>query len=138
MFEYPDRVIQISEIVANDQDKTITPPMGGRFLYGVVELVTTADVGNRVLRVDIRDSSNTVVYTILSPVNHAASLTRQYLLIPGGAREAAFVGTSITLPLPRECVLLDGWDIRVIEGAGIEVLDDMTLQFVFAPLTRIG
>ena len=76
-----------------------------------IVFVTDATVENRVVRLMIDDGANWM-YDILA-INHAASLTRFYLYVPGiGYLETTFDNSgNIRLPLIPDPIMYQGWRI---------------------------
>ena len=141
MSDYKKSVEHIQDAVVNDSDKVLTPAVsvGHRLIYGNVELIASSTVGNRQMTIEIRDAADAVVYSVDAGAIQAEDLTRNYLLSPpGGAREAAFVATSITIPIPADLIMLPGWDVRVYDSAAIDAAaDDMTVDLMFENLNQV-
>lgn len=127
---------QIYDDAADDSDKIFLVPVGiNRHIhYGSVTLVTTADVGNRQMVIEIDDGTN-VVFRSLAGAVQAASLTREYHFAANPVREAAFVGTQIMVPIPPKLILLPEWNMRLYDTAAIAATaDDMTVSFMVTDL----
>lgn len=93
------------------------------------KVVSSATVGNRQIELRIKDAAGTVLYSIAVGATQAASLTRDYLFLPGATREAAFVGIGITTPIPPDVVVpLDG-SVQLIDTAAVAATDTYALTF---------
>ena len=126
-------VLQAEE-TANDSDKTFTVPASTEWeiLSIWIELVTTADVGNRQITVEMQDLSADVIGSFLAGKVQAASLTRNYMFAPGLQLMTDFVGTYLSFPLPP-MFLPAGFKVRVYDSAAIQAAaDDMVVQMVVA------
>lgn len=118
---------------ADDSDRSIVVSAERRYkiIYGQILLVTTADVGNRQIALEVIDDSANVIFRSLAGAVQAASLTREYHFAPNPVREAAFVNGQIMVPIPPELIMLPGWTLRLYDTAVIAVAaDDMTTAFV--------
>lgn len=125
--------LQVEE-TADDSDKTITVPdkTQWRVLWIWIEYVATATVGNRILQIDIRDPSDDVIYSVTAVAAIVASATEYARAVPSDAIAAAeTVAGFHTLPLPHECILPAGYDIRIYDSAAIAAAaDDMVVQMM--------
>jgi len=116
----------------NDSDKRIIVPAGKswKVLYGLARLTTTADVGNRQLRFRILDISNNAFVDLNALNVQAASTTDDYNFGQFGD-VAESVAVRHTIPIPVNLVLDSGFQIHVLDTAGIEpAADDLLLRFV--------
>ncbi len=139
-YDYGNGVQLLEDLVVDESDKALFPTIsvGHRLLYGVITFAASSQAGDRSIRFDVRDAGGAIMYGITSPVVQAEDLTRQYLLAPNGTREAAFVGTAITLPLPPEMVILPGWNFHIFDVADIDDgVDDMTVRVMLANLNHV-
>lgn len=143
------RVVHFKDTTANDSDMVYTVPDGHvwQLLRIKTELAATATVGNRVLKVAIRDPSD--AYLHMSPgVTVAASQFGVLELgtgsdygttvancprFNGGAPNACLYGQY----LPPEGILLPGgYDIRVYDSAAIDAAaDDLTIVLYYIDYT---
>ena len=92
------------------------------------KVVSAAGVGNRQIEFRIKNAAGTVLYSIAAGTVQAASLTRDYLFLPGCSREAAFVDIGITTPIPPDAVIPASGSIQVIDTAAISALDTYALS----------
>ncbi len=122
-----------SDVTANDSDKTFTIPVSTQWqpMAILVDLVTTATVGNRQVTVLITNAADLAIASIKAGVVQAASLTRRYTFGLGLADQVAFVDTScLTTPLPV-LVLPAGYKLRVYDSAAVAAAaDDMEVQML--------
>lgn len=93
------------------------------------KVVTGVAVGNRQIELRIKDAAGTVLYSIAAGATQAASVTRDYLFLPGCSREAAFVGTGITAPIPPDVVIPADGSIQLIDTAAVAATDTYALSF---------
>jgi hypothetical protein len=122
----------VNDATANDSDKAFTVPAGKewRIAFVYAQLVTTATVGNRKMRMEIDDGTNLVWFKEWTPTQ-AASLTRHYFSGPSLPDDAAFdaSGRARMLFEPREIIIPAGWRIRLYDVAAIDAAaDDMTVR----------
>ena len=120
-----------SDEALNDSDKVLSVPSGEiwRILNIHVELVTTATVGNRQMRVEIRDDADDIIGQFSAGAVQAASLTVAYEFMPGVARETAVVDSSLLVPIPLDLILPGLFDFRVYDQAAVDAAaDDMVIQ----------
>lgn len=132
MRNFPNPILQVEE-TANDSDKTITVTANKiwEILWIWIELTTTATVGNRNLTILVLDDSNDLIYSISLGINHAASLTRNYLFAENLPREAAFFAIDrLYHPLPKT-ILPAGYKIRIYDSSAVDAAaDDMIIQMM--------
>jgi hypothetical protein len=125
-----------AEETENDSDKSFTVPASTQWRVKSiwVELTTTADVGDRVIGVEIQDSAADVILKIEAGAVQAASLARYYAFAPWQADLIAFRGAGSDLlltPLPPDLVLPAGYIVRVYDTAAIAAAaDDMIVQML--------
>ena len=123
---------------ANDSDKKITVPADTAWIIQSiwVELITTADVGDRQLVIEIQDASDDVVAQFRAGAVQAESLTRYYMFAPQLVGMDAFIDTDyLTTPIPP-LMLPAGYDVRIYDNAAIAAAaDDMVVQMMVKPST---
>jgi hypothetical protein len=116
---------------ANDSDKSFTVPAGERWvlLYANVKLATSADVGNRQIRISVSDPDGNEVGYISAGAVQAASTTRSYGFLQGIYRETTFIDSMIQVPIPIGLHLPAGSVLRFYDSAAIAAAaDDMTVS----------
>ena len=120
----------VSDEALNDSDKALTVPANEEWIVTAVRvnLVTSVDVGNRLVACLLDDGAGTpVVLAGTRPtVNHAASTTYNYLFQRGWPTlPTAVVGTTLHAPLP-DMLLKEGMRVHVLDEAAIAAeADDM-------------
>ena len=128
---------QIEE-TANDSDKTFTVPANKLWVVQGIWILyaSSADVGNRYVRILLTDSADKTYWLSAAAQAHAASLSRNYHATPGqGVRGTS--GAEV-MPLPNPCVLPAGWKIRVYDSAAIAAAaDDMTVALFYAEIDML-
>lgn len=116
--------------VLNDSDKTVTVPTGKRWIIEAIRarLITTGDVGNRILMLQIRNSTPSELFLDEHAITQAATLTRTWYWFVGATKDAAFsAGGYIFRPIP-EITLEEGDSIRIWDTAAIAATaDDLTI-----------
>lgn len=125
-------VYGVYDATANDSDKSFTVPDGEmwKLSYANVTLVTSADVGNRQIRMAVTDPDGNTAGYISAGAVQAASTTRSYGFMQGIYRETAFVDSMIQVPIPMDLYLPAGTVIRFYDSAAIAAAaDDMTVSF---------
>lgn len=125
----------VRDATANDADKIVLTCPDYKLqqvLQAHVELITTATVGNRRIRMVVQDENDVLVADYHAGAVQAASLTRHYVYGQGVFRETAFIDTEIHVPFPFETILLPGWDLRFLDDSGIDLAaDDMTVNLIY-------
>ena len=120
----------------DDSDKTFTIPalVYWQILWIWVELITTADQGDRQLELQIQDSANDIIYQQQVSVVQPATLTRNYLFAPGLADLLGFRDTTfLTTPIPPTLFLPAGYQIRIWDNNAVAAAaDDMNVQMQVA------
>ncbi len=125
--------IVVADTDDNDSDKTFTVPADTEYqlLSILVDLVTSADAGDRQLTVLITTAADVVIAEIPAGVVQAASLTRRYTFGVGNPDLLAFRDTATLLtPLPV-LVLPAGYKIRIYDNNAVAAAaDDMDVQML--------
>jgi hypothetical protein len=122
-----------SDGAANDSDKTITVPSGKiwEIISIWIELVTTADAGNRQMQIDIRDDGDDVIYSLLAKNVQVASQTEHYACSQNGQEPAETVAGKHFIPIPVGLMLPAGYNVRIYDSAAIAAAaDDMVIQMI--------
>lgn len=97
-----------------------------------VVFTSTATVGNRRVKLIVQDSSDVLVNDIHAGAVQAASLTYHYNFMRGVYRETTVIDSELQVPMPEGICLLPGWDLRILDGATIDVAaDDMVINVVY-------
>lgn len=90
-----------------------------------MEYTATATAGTRSPRIRIVDDTGDVVLEIAAGTTLTASQARQYAFFPGAPDLTSARDTDlITTPLPSGLIMLPGWEIQVLGGAGADTTDD--------------
>lgn len=117
---------------ANDSNKSWVVPNGEMWMLNWAHaiLVTSADVGNRTMCLDILDEAGNVLIDIPSSAVQAASGTDHYAFYQGIYRETAFAAGAIQVPIPKDMYLKAGYTIKFYDRSAIApAADDMTVSF---------
>jgi len=96
-----------------------------------VELVATADVGDRQIVVEIQDASDDVIAQFRAGAVQAASETRYYMFSPQVGDVTSFRDTDyLSTPIPP-LILPAGYDVRVYDNNAVAAAaDDMVVQMM--------
>jgi len=118
---------------ANDNEKTWTIPSGKKWkiLYGCVRYASTATVGNRLLRVEIKDASGNMVWDASAVNAQTASSTEDYSLGTGITRPTEDHGSYHFIPLPADCTILEDFVLEISDQNNVDSNDDMVVQFIY-------
>jgi hypothetical protein len=122
----------VSDVAANDSDKTLTVPDGKiwEVLYLTASLAATADVGNRQMTVIVSDGTSSIGYCQAADVQ-VASATEYYNFGPYGTASESPAGYHF-VPLPHY-ILPPGYTLRVYDSAAIAAAaDDLTIYMLVA------
>ena len=125
---------------ANDSDKTIPVPAGKvwRLLWVAIALNTSANAGNRSLRVYITDGTNIVWSTYLGANIAASQVGTMYLEPDAAANSSARPGpqsstsanVSATYGIPDCLYLPAGCQIRVYDRQAVDAAaDDLVIAY---------
>ncbi len=126
----------------NDSDKTLVVPADTTWeiLNIRAELIATATVGNRQMRLEIQDSASDIIYEHRhqTAILQAASATRIYNWAPGSVDLAALIETdTIFWQIPRlilpEASIIRIYDINAVDAAA----DDLVLQAIMLERVEI-
>jgi len=131
-------IIQKSDVLADDSDKTFVVPAGKQWGLRSVyaKLVTTATAGNRQLDVLLTDGSDNIVAKFVAGAVQAASLTREYVFAPQHPQETAFTGGLMLRALAGDVVLPTGYKVRIFDSAAIAAAaDDLDLRLLVEEMT---
>lgn len=125
----------VAEETLNDSDKVIsvTTNMVWQIMGIWIELATSAVAGNRVIRIEIRDTEDDVIYQEQAVNAQLASTTEYYNGRPTesleGSKENIAARHFISLPKPLE--LPSSFDIRIYDKDAIDAAaDDMVIQMM--------
>lgn len=112
-------IAAISDTTPADSDKTFTVPLDREYqvLSIHVDYYAFADVANRQLQVDFRDTADNVFGEIRTGAIQTANTTGHYMVAPGSADLGAFRNTNYLMtPMPPTVFLQPGEDIRVYDN----------------------
>jgi hypothetical protein len=114
-------VVCVKDPSENDSDKTFTVPDQRTWEIAsiFVTVVASADVGNRLLGVDVLDGNSTVLYSTRAAAVQVASATEYYRFLPGGFSPSETVATHHFVPL-GSMILPEGWSVRVWDSAAVK------------------
>ena len=129
-----DRIEITEDVALNDSDKSFTVPTDEEWdvLTVQVELISTADVGNRQIAVEAQGAGSEVLGRWLAGVVQAASVTNRYNFGPGLADQTTLRTLELTTPMPR-LRLGPGMVLRVFDLAAIAAAaDDMEVRLLVA------
>lgn len=121
---------QITDITLNDSDKTITVPDNKTWdIHSIFcQLITTATVGNRVIRIEIQDPSGNVLFMQNASADQTANATEVYNFIKGIDQPNESVATIHNIPLPTKLMLPAGYQINIRDdGAVAAAADDLSI-----------
>lgn len=117
----------------NDSDKLIVVPAAKQWIIQsiAVNLISTAIVGNRQMRVDIRDGSANLLASVAAGAIQTASLTRDFTFAPGLVNQTAFVDDILITSFPEGIILLPAYDVRIYDSAAVDAAaDDMIVRLL--------
>ena len=108
----------------NDSDKTFTVPSDERWhIISIrISFIATGTVGNRRLKINIRDQSDNVLCDIRDLADVAENGAVGIEMYQG-IRPVAQGGRNF-LPLPKPCVLREDWDIRIFDENAVDASGD--------------
>tara|TARA_Y100000310_G_scaffold335926_1_gene419170 strand:- start:2022 stop:2642 length:621 start_codon:yes stop_codon:yes gene_type:complete len=124
---------QQADVTNDDSDKTFTVPVDTHWkVYTIAaQFTTTATVGNRLLLLHFRDSSDNILWYGQGRATQAASLTRYYNWSALSLMETAFLNDGIFIGIPPHLWLLPSYDIRIRDVAGIDpAADDLHIRML--------
>ena len=131
--ELPGRSLLISDVAANDSDKSFTVPANYQYhiLSVFVTLVTTATVGDRQMVVEAQTGAAALIGQQRAGAVQAASLTYYYQFSPSCAdltamRDATYLSTPLPLLLLPATYVLRVYDNAAVDAAA----DDMSVQIL--------
>jgi len=89
-----------------------------------LKLVASATVGNRQLRITVKDKAGNQVMLFDFGATQAAGGTHYYNAYPDAQNETAFSGACIDRRLPWELKLWDGWQLIIADSANVDATSD--------------
>lgn len=122
----------------DDSDKTFTVPAGRLWWvhYIYIQLVTTATVGNRRIRIIARQDGANDYWDITAAAAQAASATRIYNLAAGVPHETGFEDQRLYLPIPPRLLLPAAGNIQVLDNVVVDpAADDMAVTLTYDEIT---
>ena len=121
------------DVSLNDSDKTLTVPNGHNYViqHGFFKFITTATVGNRGLRMEIKDKAGNLIWKG-GYISQAASLTWHYRVSNLDVKEqAAERSDTINFPLSTPFILQEGFTLRVWDSSAVDVAaDDLEISLM--------
>ncbi|RPJ40148.1 MAG: hypothetical protein EHM35_00655 [Planctomycetaceae bacterium] len=130
-------VTTLSDVTADDSDKTFTVPNGYQYqvLWVYVSITSTATAGNRNMAVAVNNALGTQIFEVRAGVTQAASLTYNYTFAPSLADLTAVRDTTFVMcPLPPTLILTAFQQLRVWDQNAVAAgADDMN---VFVQIAR--
>lgn len=131
----------VTSEVANDSDITFNVPNNINWLVEsiYVEYAATNDAGDRQLEIQILDFEGDTIGVIRAGKEQAQNTTRKYMFAPGLTRLTAFYDTDyLTVPLPDNFILREGWKLRVLDNNAVAVTaDDFDIQMLVRELDTV-
>ena len=125
-------VLKVDE-ADNDSDKTFTVPSATvwEILSIHVELVTTAGAGDRLIEVQMQDSSGDIIAQTVAGAVQAASVTRSYMFAPDAVDLTSFRDTVLMSNRIPKFILPAGFKVRIFDNNAVAAsADDMVLQML--------
>jgi len=126
------QLVEIIDTALNDSDKTLTVPAGVSWEVKTLfcELITTATVGNRRIRLELTDDSGNVAGQWLASADQTASLTETYNFVPtGDSSTEPVTGVHIIGISPIHAP--SGYGLRIYDEPAIAAAaDDLTIRGV--------
>lgn len=125
--------LPISERTLNVGYKEIEVPADTfwQLLYGQIQMVTTATVGDRHLMLAFRNPSAFTVFSVKGLTVQSASKNWNYPVMPQGILPNDYIADHHVLPIPAYALLGAGWTIAIVETQGVdEDADDIFVELV--------
>lgn len=130
-------IIQLdsTSVAGNTNADFVVPAFGRRQIaYGHVALTTDATVANRRVIFRILDANSTQIFDSHAGAVVAASQTDQHHeFMQGIYRETTFTGNAIQVPIPKDCIIDEGWTLRILIENGVAG-DSFDVHFVVKDL----
>ncbi len=124
---------RISDVAANDSDKSLVAPSDERWLLRFlrIEFTATGDAGSRLLTVELFDAADDLMLSISLTDNEIIiSEAMVFNLYPDALAVAPVdAGVEGSNAIPENLLLGPGWYVKVKDSAGIQATtDDMILH----------
>lgn len=128
---FPGGTTHIHRVSASANSQVLTVPAGSvwEVEWGHVVFASGTVAGNRHLFAEILDDANNVIWISKALNFQTASLSGDYLLIPGNHEALQNVSLNFTVAFPR-AILPPGSSVRVRDGNNVSAAD--TLVFTLA------
>ena len=134
---FAQKLKTVSDVAANDSDKSFTVPVGKRWIINTVwvELTTTSTSGNRQMVVEVQSAAGDVLLQARAGAVIAASGAGNFLFATGVAdltsvRDTSYLSTPIPAPLEMDAgEVLRVYDSGPDGAGGIDAAaDDMIVH----------
>jgi hypothetical protein len=126
---------------SDDNDVSIKVPNNVQWLMEsiYVKYVAVNNGSDRQLEIQIHDHEADTVAVFRAGKEQGVNTTRKYMFAPGLTRLTAFYDTDyLTVPLPNDYVLREGWQIRIFDNNGVDATDDMDIQIMVRELDTVS
>jgi len=123
-------IVSIFDAAANDSDKSFVVEGNELWKLNFVHViyVSSADVGNRIVTIQVIDEDSNVIIDFVAGAVQAAGVTVHYKFMQGLLRETSVVNGEIIAALAADTYLKAGYTLRVFDSAAIAAAaDDMTV-----------
>ncbi len=130
----------VTSEVANDFDVSFPVPNNIQWLVEsiYVEYISANTGSDRQLEIQVLDHLGDVIGSFRAGKEQAVNTTRKYMFAPGLERLTAFYDTDyLTVPLPFNYILREGWVIRIFDNNAVSATDDMDIQILVREMDTV-
>lgn len=129
--------IQIDTDTGVGNDKTFLVPNNETWKINWVHVTytSTATVGNRLLKIYLRDTASTAVIDIHAGLLQAASLVVHYLCGQGVYRETTTTNGEVHMPIPQDLYVPPGYTVQVVDENDVDSADTLSVTVQYKKFT---
>ena len=131
----------VTSEASNDFDVSFPVPNNIQWLVESIYVEYTSENtgSDRQLEIQILDHLGDVIGSFRAGKEQAVNTVRKYMFAPGLERLTAFYDTDyLTVPLPFNYVLREGWVIRVFDNNAVSATDDMDIQILVREMDTVN
>lgn len=132
--------LAVSEMV-NVNDVSFKVPNNIQWLLESIYLEYVAENtgSDRQIEIQIQDHTGDVIAVIRAGKEQGVNTTRKYMFAAGLTRLTAFYDTDyLTVPLPFDYILREGWTLRIFDNNAVSATDDMDIQIVVREMDTVS
>ncbi len=131
----------VTSEASNDFDVSFPVPNNIQWLVESIYVEYTSENtgSDRQLEIQILDHLGDVIGSFRAGKEQGVNTVRKYMFAPGLSRLTAFYDTDyLTVPLPSNYILREGWVIRIFDNNSVSATDDMDIQILVREMDTVN